>query len=227
MRREFNRAEALQNNKRAGTVGFALTILQRRLASSPEAIYQSLRRRKERLEARLQDLKQKKATGILQPSFPVLDTEEIDDLEDAPERELETIEEQILDQATAARTIEELEAEINSLRRLEKLALQVRRSGEDRKWRELSDVLTEIFIPATSASHAAESAPSYGAEPTPRPKPSPEQKLVIFTEHRDTLNYLTERITTLLGRSDSLVTIHGGMSRRERRQGSGGLLARS
>ena len=39
-----------QNDKRAGTVGFALTILQRRLASSPEAIYQSLRRRRERLE---------------------------------------------------------------------------------------------------------------------------------------------------------------------------------
>src|SRR5438034_2969022 len=34
---EFNRAEALQNDKRTGTVGFALTILQRRLASSPEA----------------------------------------------------------------------------------------------------------------------------------------------------------------------------------------------
>ena len=35
VREEFNRAEALQNDKRAGTVGFALTILQRRLASSP------------------------------------------------------------------------------------------------------------------------------------------------------------------------------------------------
>jgi len=44
VREEFNRAEALQNDKRAGTVGFALTILQRRLASSSEAIYQSLRR---------------------------------------------------------------------------------------------------------------------------------------------------------------------------------------
>ncbi|MDU2928490.1 DEAD/DEAH box helicase, partial [Bradyrhizobium sp.] len=48
VREEFNRAEALENDKRAGTVGFALTILQRRLASSPEAIYQSLRRRRER-----------------------------------------------------------------------------------------------------------------------------------------------------------------------------------
>ena len=46
----------LQNDKRAGTVGFALTILQRRLASSPEAIYQSLRRRRERLEKRLREL---------------------------------------------------------------------------------------------------------------------------------------------------------------------------
>src|SRR5512144_1541753 len=56
VREEFNRAEALQNDKRAGTVGFALTILQRRLASSPEAIYQSLRRRRERLEKKLREL---------------------------------------------------------------------------------------------------------------------------------------------------------------------------
>lgn len=46
---EFNRAENLNNDRKA-TVGFALTILQRRLASSPEAIYQSLHRRLERLE---------------------------------------------------------------------------------------------------------------------------------------------------------------------------------
>ena len=39
-----------------GTVGFALTILQRRLASSPEAIYQSLKRRRERLEKRLAEM---------------------------------------------------------------------------------------------------------------------------------------------------------------------------
>jgi SNF2 family DNA or RNA helicase len=56
VREEFNRADALANDKRAGTVGFALTILQRRLASSPEAIYQSLRRRSERLQKRLREL---------------------------------------------------------------------------------------------------------------------------------------------------------------------------
>src|SRR6476619_980248 len=56
VREEFNRADALQNDKRAGTVGFALTVLQRRLASSPEAIAQSLRRRRERLESRLREM---------------------------------------------------------------------------------------------------------------------------------------------------------------------------
>jgi SNF2 family DNA or RNA helicase len=56
VRDEFNRAEALANDKRAGTVGFALTILQRRLASSPEAIYQSLHRRSERFPLLLYEL---------------------------------------------------------------------------------------------------------------------------------------------------------------------------
>ena len=56
VREEFNRVDALENDRRAGTVGFALTILQRRLASSPEAIYQSLRRRRERLESRMREL---------------------------------------------------------------------------------------------------------------------------------------------------------------------------
>src|SRR5690606_7076534 len=52
VREEMNRADRL-DGKRKGTVGFALTILQRRLASSPEAIYQSLKRRRARLETEL------------------------------------------------------------------------------------------------------------------------------------------------------------------------------
>lgn len=55
VREEFNRAENL-DKERKGTVGFALTILQRRLASSPEAIYRSLNRRRERLESRLREV---------------------------------------------------------------------------------------------------------------------------------------------------------------------------
>src|SRR5947199_3195095 len=54
VRQEFNRADTLDTGRK-GTIGFALTTLQRRLASSPEAIYQSLRRRRERLERRLHE----------------------------------------------------------------------------------------------------------------------------------------------------------------------------
>src|SRR5665213_2004728 len=69
VREEFNRAEALENDKRAGTVGFALTILQRRLASSPEAIYQSLRRRRERLESRLREMEVLQRGGQAAPVY--------------------------------------------------------------------------------------------------------------------------------------------------------------
>ena len=80
MRKEFNRAEKLANDKRAGTVGFALTILQRRLASSPEAIYQSLRRRSERLQKRLRELEllQRGATvEAIAAATPALDSDVI------------------------------------------------------------------------------------------------------------------------------------------------------
>src|SRR5271157_6399769 len=90
VREEFNRADALENDKRAGTVGFALTILQRRLASSPEAIYQSLRRRRERLESRLRELEVLQRTSQVASvtalaQGPSLDQEDVEDLEDAPD----------------------------------------------------------------------------------------------------------------------------------------------
>src|SRR4030095_14769832 len=98
VREEFNRAEALQNEKRAGTVGFALTILQRRLASSPEAIFQSLRRRGERVEKRLraEELLQRGAqvAFAVADSLPALSEEEIEDLEDAPDSEQEEVTEE-------------------------------------------------------------------------------------------------------------------------------------
>jgi SNF2 family DNA or RNA helicase len=214
VREEFNRADALANDKRAGTVGFALTILQRRLASSPEAIYQSLHRRSERLQKRLRELEilrrgaQAEAIAATNPTF---DADDIEDFDEAPDDEVQATEETILDQATAARTIGELKAEIATLGRLEALALAVRRSGEDRKWRELASLLNEIFSSVPSPQEKPVEAPVI-----PVPTPSPHQKLVIFTEHRDTLSYLESRITTLLGRKDAVVVIHGGMGREER-----------
>lgn len=214
VREEFNRAEALQNDKRAGTVGFALTILQRRLASSPAAIYQSLRRRRERLEKRLRELQLQQRGAQSPPIAPTgrdLDADDLEDLEDAPETEVEAAEAEILDQATAARTMQELQAEIGTLLRLEDLAQRVRKSGEDRKWRELSNLLSEVF-----AKPKGDSNPPAVADAPPKPAPSPRQKLVLFTEHRDTLTYLQERITAQLGRSQAVVVIHGGMGREER-----------
>jgi superfamily II DNA or RNA helicase len=221
VREEFNRAEALQNDKRAGTVGFALTILQRRLASSPEAIYQSLRRRRERLEKRLRELELlQRGAAVAPPALagPSFDAEDLEDLDDAPENEVEAAEEEVLDQATAAATVAELKIEIATLGRLEALAAEVRRSGQDTKWRELSHLLGEIFTPSGLGGRVAEPTVPYGAGPIPRPVPSPRQKLVLFTEHRDTLSYLERQIGSLLGRPQAVVLIHGGMGREERRK---------
>jgi SNF2 family DNA or RNA helicase len=220
VREEFNRAEALENDKRAGTVGFALTILQRRLASSPEAILQSLRRRRERLESRLRELevleRGGKAAPVLSPGLPAFDAEDVEDLDEAPDNEVEEIEAKVLDQATAARSIAELKIEIGTLQYLEGLALSVRRSGTDTKWRELAGLLNEVFTGAGAAPIVGQPAAPYGSGPISLPRPSPRQKLVIFTEHRDTLNYLDSKITTLLGRQSAVVAIHGGMGREER-----------
>ena len=67
VREGMNRADKL-DGKRRNTVGFALTVLQRRLASSPEAIYRSLERRAERLERRKQEILD--GTAIGEPRRP-------------------------------------------------------------------------------------------------------------------------------------------------------------
>jgi len=154
--------------------------------------------------------------GIRWSLQPLLDDEDVEDLEEAPEHEMEAAAEEVLDQATAARTIDELKAEIATLGRLEALAGTVRRSGEDRKWRELSGLLSVIFTPAAIVNQVAEEPTPYGAGAIPPPTPSLHQKLVVFTEHRDTLSYLDTRVSTLLGRKEAVVVIHGGMGREER-----------
>ena len=225
VRTEFDRAEALQNDRRSGTVGFALTVLQRRLASSPEAIYQSLRRRRERIESRLAEfelLQRGVGTAIVPgPALPVYDAEALDDLDDAPGDEREEAEETVLDHATAAQSVAEFQAELATLRRLEGLALAVRRSRTDSKWRELAGLVSEVFTPAALAGASGD---GYASEPdvtyaaAPEPTAAPTQKLVVFTEHRDTLEYLRGRVSTLLGVPHAVVCIHGGMGREERKR---------
>ncbi len=217
---EFNRAEALQNDKRAGTVGFALTVLQRRLASSPEAIFQSLMRRRNRLEDRLDKLDVVGRGGVppgIASSF-TLDADYLEDLEDAPEDEVEAAEREVLDKATAASTIPELRREIASLKRLEEMAGAIRRAGSDTKWRELSRLLDAILIRQDIGPLLnKEGQPSNGDKHVVS-NTSPKKKLVIFTEHRDTLNYLMSRIETLLGKAGTVVQIHGGVGQEQRRR---------
>ena len=219
VRREFDRAERLEGKKRT-TVGFALTILQRRLASSPEAIHRSLRRRRRRLQGRikeLEDLLRDAATeSALAFSGPELDPDDLEDLEDAPEGEFEATEGEVFDQATAARSSSELRAEIDTLLWLERLARDVLNRSDDTKWRELAGLLNKIFTPGALARRTKEPTILYGAGPVPPLQPSPGQKLVVFTEHKDTLNYLSDRITTVIGRPEAVVVIHGGLSRRDR-----------
>lgn len=201
VREEFNRADALENEGRKGNVGFALTILQRRLASSPEAIYQSLLRRRERLQKRLrqEEVLRRGSNAIIIEFKQVLDLEDLeDDLEDIPGEEREATEQEVVDLATASRTIAELQTEIKLLEELEQLALRVRRSGKDKKWEELSNLLQNDAEMFNAQGH--------------------RRKLLIFTEYRDTLNYLTDRIRTLIGRNEAVVNIHGAMGREERRK---------
>lgn len=211
VRNEMNRADQLIDGKRKGNVGFALTQLQRRLASSPEAIYQSLKRRRKRLESRLEEMKLL-ARGQRIQQDGVAETlgeyavkkqielpEDIDELDDAlSAEEYELYADQVVDQATAAETIPELEAEILILKDLEHQALGVVQSGNDKKWEELSHLLQDRPEMYTAGGN--------------------RRKLIIFTEHKDTLNYLVSRIGGMLGNSEAVITIHGGVNRDARRK---------
>ena len=203
VREGMNRAARMQEegDKRRGImVGFALAGLQRRLASSPAAIYHSLRRRTERLKKQADELRHLAATGEPIPIMELPKGVRIGDLEDFDfddyaDDELENLEDFVIDAASAAATAEELDIEVAELEVLVKLADNVRNSGVDTKWIELRDLLrSDRFLGEESSG-----------------------KLIVFTEHKDTLTYLTDRITAELGRPEAVVTIHGGVKRHDRR----------
>jgi SNF2 family DNA or RNA helicase len=194
VQQQFNRAMQLEDGSRRGAIGFALTILQRRLASSPAAIHASLQRRRERQEKLLQE------NALLLSETPAWASNVGDDPDDWEEEllpaEYELQSDELSSQATAALNLDELRQEIETLRQLEQLAHKVRLSGRDRKWEELRDLLLQ----------SERMYDEHGAR----------RKLVIFTEHKDTLLYLQERIGNLLGQPEAVLVIHGGLRRPER-----------
>lgn len=200
VRTEMNRADALDDSPRKRTVGFALTVLQRRLASSTHAILRSLERRRERLIAkRAEMLNPVRATGPGDSDYRfTARTIEDFDADELDAEEAEAFEENVVDLATAARTAAELQVEIDLLGDLVALARKVRDSRRDTKWEKLRDLLLDQqLLRETDGS--------------PR-------KLIIFTEHRDTLDYLTAMIRNQVGSDQAVLNIHGGTSRLERRR---------
>jgi hypothetical protein len=81
VKEEWQKADTLADGERKGTVGFALTTLQRRLASSPEAIYQSLKRRHQRLKRRVEEEKlRQRGEAVLAETLSWSISEDADDL---------------------------------------------------------------------------------------------------------------------------------------------------
>jgi SNF2 family DNA or RNA helicase len=197
---EMGKADQL-DGKRKGSVGFALTALQRRVASSPEAIFQSLKRRRERLEKRLREEKMSgRGEELLAETLLAEALGDDDDIkdDDLNAEEQEKLEETLVDQATASQTIAELAAEIGILQGLEQQAKTLVASGKDRKWDELSRILQN--------------------EPQMHDACGRMRKIIIFSEHRDTLNYLHAKIAGVLGSHDAIVVIHGSVHRDDRRK---------
>ncbi|MDE0636958.1 MAG: helicase-related protein [Candidatus Poribacteria bacterium] len=174
----------------------AMMVLQRRLASSTFALLQSLTRREEKLQTTLRELldgrlsedglerAQSNLSGIDIRDKKTGDEEEsVDGKEEA-----EQVDED-LEQATAARSINELESEISHVNKLVKHAREVFNLKSESKFEKLWEALTEYQ----------------------------DEKVLIFTEHRDTMNFVIERLEAL-GFTDKVAQIHGGMKYSEREE---------
>jgi superfamily II DNA or RNA helicase len=199
VRTEMNRVQrfAEQDGKKRNNVGFALQILQRRLASSPAAIYQSLKRRRERLESDLAEARLAKKGSKPEIGAAGVAVEVLRNIEEYAQEEIDELEELISTGATTAETIEQLELEVHTLRGLESMALGVLQSGLDTKWTQLDRILDDELM---------------------RDAHGNRRKLIIFTEPKDTLHYLLDRVRSRIGRPEAVDVIHGGVTREERRK---------
>ena len=198
VRTEMNRVQRFteQDGKKRNNVGFALQILQRRLASSPAAIYQSLKRRRERLENQLSEARLARRGGRTEFSVVNVREDDLRDIEEYGQDEVDEIEDLISTGATTAETIEQLEIEVQTLKGLESMALNVLGSGQDTKWTQLNRILDDDLMVDADGNR---------------------RKLIIFTEPKDTLHYLVDKVRARLGKPDAVDVIHGGVTREERR----------
>jgi superfamily II DNA or RNA helicase len=142
----------------------------------------SLRAVRRSLERRKERLEELLKLGKWLAERGTVDEEE---LEDAPEAERLKREEELVERLTAAETREELQTEINTLAELIRLAREAERHELETKLTELRKVMEDEQLQQT------------------------REKLLIFTESRETLEYLAEKLKDW---GYSVVTLHGGMN---------------
>ena len=195
IRNYYNKARNL--NRSAARL--AMSVFQRRLASSTYALLQSLKNRRKKVEKYIQEFrdgklsekilaeKQQKLEGI----EDVLDEKTADE-ETAQNgvEENEVREDQILE-SVVAKNLAELEVERMELDRLIGLAEKVDDLEEESKFDQLRVLITD---------------PEYQQE-----------KFLIFTEFRDTMEFLVRRLEGL-GYTGQIAQIHGGMEYKEREE---------
>jgi len=180
------------SGRRKQSVALARTVLQRRLASSTQAIAESLRRRLEKQEDLLEELETlspaQRTKRFAQIQGRITDAEQDeDDLDDA-ERDLLT------DEFTTALELDHLRGEIAALRDLVAQARRVRDHAADSKLTALRDCLAKAEFNELKDGRG---------------------KLLIFTEHRDTLNHLVDHLNRW---GYTTCEIHGGMNPHERKR---------
>ncbi|GIV82834.1 MAG: helicase [Anaerolineae bacterium] len=154
-----------KTDRKSRNVALALTVLQRRLSSSLFAVRESLRRRRSKLQTLLQEWERR----VQEEELPPWDEEALRDLEEMTARDWESFQER-LEGVTAAQTPEELREELEELDELIRLALEAEKAGEEAKVQELRRVIEE------------------------RLRHHPDEKLLVFTEFKDTLSALERRI---------------------------------
>lgn len=196
MRFVYNRAKLL--NRSAARL--AMSVLQRRLASSTYALLRSFERRIDKLTDLIRQVQDGKLTEeqlvVLQRRLAeeddVLDTKTADE-EGGPidgREEGEVSEEKLLAGVIAA-SLTDLVVERDQVYALRDLARKVYDKGEESKFDKLGEVLTESEFAG--------------------------EKFIVFTEHRDTLDYLVQRLGGM-GYTGQIAQIHGGMYYTERQQ---------
>jgi len=164
-------------------VAFALVILQRRLASSTFALLKSLGRRKNRLEEVL--------SKSVEISIKKQDIEDIEDVEDLSEDD-RWKEESEWETVSVAETKDEIKKEISKIEELITLASDIIKNEEEVKLKKLKESLNELSKEVEDKS---------------------KRKILIFTESRDTLDYLENKIKEW---GYAVNTIHGGMKLEDR-----------